>query len=216
MKKIKRFGSILLALGMLCALAVPANASNAQLSEFAGEMVQCQVVIANADGSTSSELLEVCIPIDATQAEEDSIIQNAILGTVFEPVSRSPARALFDTIFDNNNVIIDRAYGMTNLGNGTLNTNYETLIGQFNFSSVTGTNYELDGYPYMTVRFSDGNRTASRGVEISVGTNVLAVVTSGGLNMDAGTSISVSASVDKGRLTGNFSLLASETPYDYS
>lgn len=201
MKKFKRFGAFVLALGMLCALAVPASAADISMSESAGDTIQCLVVDLNADGSTVSEVIHVAIPEGATKAEENALIRAAALDA--ETFS---TRAIFDTL--------DSGYVTIGTSTSTLSSNislpsaYATLIAQFDLSSVSA--YQ----PTLTVMFSNSMGDSYSGsVQLNSWFKSVVVRSTDGFAMGNGTSVTVRARVSSGTINGNYDLLATDRDY---
>lgn len=130
MKHLKKIYALLLALGTVCSLMAPAVAVVDNYSEYAGTTMKVQVGFCNFDGSTNSEqMVEVAIPVGATKADEQVLVQAAAYSAMGVPATRSGD-------YPGDLISEERTFRLLNqlqtVGGGYLERSYDTLIITFN------------------------------------------------------------------------------------
>lgn len=203
----KKMMSMCLALSLVFALAIPAGAAEVEqkestdataISHYAGTTVQCQIVKCSDDGEPVSSIVDVTIPQGATVAEQNRLVQAAVLEDAGVPQTRA-ARGVMDLISTEKNLrVASNMY--TQVGAATIPApDYITLAIQFE-------NYGNFGAKNLTVVVKGGknpNRSHSMTAELANGPSIIVAMYNGMDNvfMTEGSNITVTAKTDTGYMT---------------
>ena len=204
--KFSRFLSAACAACLTVAMAVPAGAANVtpidaeevQLSEYAGSTMKCQVVVGAADGNgeDTSYIVDIAVPEGATKAQADQLVMSAV-----QPAAKASARIgeVFDTIITNDNLPTIVAPTFWNIGTGTFEMKYETLVVMF-YDPIfsTGTSELI---AQVTNTTTGVKATQSGRTDIPLSAYVYIIPSRDGGNnitFKNGESVNVKASVDAG------------------
>lgn len=204
MKHLKRFSASLLALGVICAMAVPAGAAADPMNQRSNHAGTVRPVLVVADdGNTVEEYtLNVEIPSDATKGEELALVETAAKQAAGLTMTRS-APVVGDLISTKRNVTLAGTPSAIVVGEGRLQKDYTTLA--VTFDDVTARN----GADKINVRAANnhGNDNTYGYESLRLGTYTLVYLKTdrtgshqGGdsLRLQEGDYITVWASTDRG------------------
>lgn len=200
-KKISMALAILFALSLSIPAAGAVDLDRVMLSENAGSTVKCQLVQFDDYGQTGSRIIDVAIPSDATKAQEDAIIQNAIQQEAIS--TTSAARNIMDEICVREDVSLNSIL-YANVGSGIIpGPDYIMLLVVFsNYLNVGANNLSV---VVTGGRYPSNSYTMTASIADSSLTNIIAYMYTGSGNvfLTNGSSVSVKARTDSGALNAD-------------
>lgn len=207
MKQFKKLSALVLALGMMCSVMVPASAANDPMnlrSDHAGTTRTVVVVTGDFEGNTGEEyMVDVTVPADATKAEELALIESSARRAAGMPTPRTPTLAY--TLSHTGGWTLIAAGNPSVVGEGMLPNGWNFSALAVTFDNVTGYN----GASRLNARVSNNhhgsNSYASSSLRLGSYTLVTLLTGGGGdsqggekLYLNDGDYITVRASVDSG------------------